>query len=407
MSATSKPVWVWLPSESEPVRCGTFTLVDAVGTFEYDEAYRQRAGAVSLDPLHLRMDRSRRPYKEIRQGGLFGVFRDASPEGFGLALLERLRGATLTDPLTRLELSEGDSVGAIEVCDDIASKMSYAPPAAQELFDVLRRLPAERPSSQAAREVKGVVGTSLGGERPKLTVLHKGQQWIAKLQDRGDAPHAPLREYVAMRIAASLELDVAEVEFFRIGDREVLLVRRFDREVDAAGRVLRKLYASAHTVLRLDMQTRGEKVRSYVALAYEIKRWCADKATDPLPLQRELWARMAYNAVCGNGDDHPRNHGLMLRGGHWTLAPAFDIAPYLTFSETLSMAVNRKGVSTARAVNLLEDCASFEWDRQEAGDWLKHARDVFLASWPQEVQAQGFVPADLPVRDPAAWLDKS
>ena len=407
MIATSKPVWVWLPLESLPVRCGTFTLSNGVGKFEYDETYRQREDAVSLDPLHLRLGRSRQPHKETRQGGLFGVFRDASPEGFGLALLERLKETTLTDPLLRLELSEGDAVGALEICDDIGSKVDYAPPHAVELFEVLRRLPTERPSSQAAREVKGVYGMSLGGERPKLTVLHRGQQWIAKLQDRGDAPHAPLREYVAMRIARQLGLDVAEVEFHRIGDREVLLVRRFDREVDASGRVLRKLYASAHTVLRLDMQTRGEKVRSYVALSQEIKRWCADRKTDPQPLQRELWTRMAYNAVCGNGDDHPRNHGFILRDGHWTLSPAFDIAPYITFSQTLSMAVNRRGVSTARATNLLEDCASFGWVRQEAAEWLERAREFFLASWPDEVRVQGFGKDELPVRDPAAWLDIS
>ena len=403
---SSKPVWVWLPMESEPVRCGSLRLVDGVGTFDYSEDYRQRAGAVSLDPMHLRLGRSRQSHKETRQGGLFGVFRDASPEGFGLALLERLKKTELSDPLLRLELSEGDAVGAVEVCEDIASKVRYTPPDAMELFDVLRRLPAERPSSQAAREIKGVHGTSLGGERPKLTVKYKGQHWIAKLQDRGDARHAPLREYVAMRIARQLGLAVADVEFHRIEDREVLLVRRFDREVDGAGNVLRSLYASAHTVLRLDMQTRGEKVRSYVALAQEIKRWCADKETDPRPLQRELWARMAYNAVCGNGDDHPRNHGFIFRDKHWTLSPAFDIAPYITFSETLSMAVNRRGVSTARTTHLLEDCSSFGWDRQEASEWLKHAREVFLSSWSVEVQAQGFGEDELPVRDPAAWLDK-
>ena len=52
------------------------------------------------------------------------MFRDASPEGFGLALLEQLRGTTLADPMQRLELSEGDSVGAVEVCDDIDAKLA-------------------------------------------------------------------------------------------------------------------------------------------------------------------------------------------------------------------------------------------------------------------------------------------
>lgn len=406
MSTSGKPVWVWLPGACEPVRCGTFSLQAGVGTFQYDAAYRARADAVALDPMHLPFTRSRQPFKETLQGGLFGVMRDASPEGFGLALLERIKGVVLADPLARLELSEGDAVGAIEVCDDIAAKLASQPPTAQALIEILAQLPAERPSSQAAREVKGIRGTSLGGERPKLTVLHRGQQWIAKLQDRGDAPHAPLREFVAMRVARRLGLDVADVEFERVGERQVLLVRRFDRHVTPAGQVQRRLYASAHTVLRLDQQTRGEKVRSYVALARELQRFCADRAVDPRPLQRELWARMAYNALCGNGDDHPRNHGVIHRDGHWWLAPAFDIAPYITYSGVQAMAVTRAGSAVATRANLLEDCASFGWAGDEAAAFIEQARETLLQAWPAEVQACGYTPDDCPVKDPAAWLDR-
>lgn len=245
MSDTEKPVWVWLPAHAQPVRCGSFSLVRGVGTFHYDNEYLTRANALPLDAFSLRFTRSQRGLRETRQGGLFGVFRDASPEGFGLALLEQLRGTTLTDPMQRLELSEGDSVGAIEVCDDIAAKLSFQAPASEALLEVIANLPPERASSQAAREVKGMKGTSLGGERPKLTVLHKGQYWIAKLQDRGDPPHAPLREFVAMRLARRCGIQAAEVEFASVDDREVLWVKRFDRHVDDQGQVFRGLYASA------------------------------------------------------------------------------------------------------------------------------------------------------------------
>lgn len=217
MSDTEKPVWVWLPAQARPVRCGTFSLVRGVGTFQYDEAYLARPDALQLDEFSLRFTRSKKGLKETMQGGLFGVFRDASPEGFGLALLEQIRGRTLTDPLQRLELSEGDSVGAVEVCDDINAKLAFQPPTSEELLEAIARLPPERASSHAAREVKGMNGTSLGGERPKLTVLHKGQHWIAKLQDRGDPPHAPLREFVAMRLARRCGIAAAEVELASVG----------------------------------------------------------------------------------------------------------------------------------------------------------------------------------------------
>lgn len=403
MSDTSKPVWVWLPGCAEPIQCGTFTLVNGVGSFSYDADYLARPGALALDPMSLGMTRAKRPHKETRQGGLFGVFRDASPEGFGLALLERLSGIELTDPMKRLELSEGDSVGAVEVCDDIEAKCRFSAPTSDDLFEALGRLAPERPSSQAAREVKGLHGTSLGGERPKLTVAHKGQLWIAKLQDEGDAPHTPLREFVAMSLAAECGVTAAEVEFHCVGTREVVLVRRFDRDAAPDGRITRHLYASAHTVLRLDAETRGARSRSYLALAMDLQRWCATQEADASDLKRELWRRMAYNALCGNFDDHPRNHGLVHRAGRWGLAPAFDIAPYITASGVLAMAVTRDGSSLATAQNLVSSAPVFHYDPQEARAHLVRCRERLAHRWTEQVRALGFDAEAAPYKDPT-WL---
>lgn len=406
MSDTQKPVWVWLPGQSQPLRCGMFSLERGVGTFHYDEAYKARGDALALDPFSLPFTRSSRGAKETRQGGMFGVFRDASPEGFGLALLEQMKGTTLADPMQRLELSEGDSVGAVEVCDDIAAKLAFEAPASGELFDVIANLPPGRASSQAAREVKGMHGTSLGGERPKLTVLHKGQLWIAKLQDRGDPPHAPLREFVAMRLAAKCGIDAAEVEFVQRGERELLLVRRFDRQVDAKGHVSRNLYASAHTVLRLDTPLRGDRQRSYVAFAHEIQRWCGLADVDVKELQRELWRRMAFNAVCGYGDDHPRNHGLLHRNGRWGLSEAFDIAPYITFSGVLAMAITREGSALATTANLLRSCDNFGYEPKEASDHIERCKDILAAGWSEELASCG-QPRDAIPAPTFEWLDRA
>lgn len=404
MSATEKPVWVWLPDQAQPVHGGTFSLQAGVGTFHYDASYRARQDALSFDPFSLPFTRRIRGAKETRQAGLFGVFRDASPEGFGLALLEQLRGTTLADPMLRLELSEGDSVGAIEVCDDIESKLAFSAPTSEQLLAAIAKLPPERASSQAAREVKGMHGTSLGGERPKLTVLHKGQQWIAKLQDRGDPPHAPLREFVAMRLAAQCGITAAEVEFVQQGEREILLVRRFDRHRDALGNVFRSLYASAHTVLRLDTQTRGERQRSYVGFSHEIQRWCGLGDVDTRDMQRELWRRMAFNALCGNGDDHPRNHGLLYRDGRWGLADAFDIAPYITFSGTLAMAMTREGDSAATTVNLLKNCDNFGYEKAEALHYLEQTMQTISTGWGHALAGCGHVRDLLPTPS-FVWLE--
>jgi serine/threonine-protein kinase HipA len=404
MSQLSKPVWVWLPGHVQPVVCGEFTLKNGVGVFNYTDAYRALPQALALDPLHLPLTRSRRPFKETRQQGLFGVFRDASPEGFGLAMLERLRGQPLSDPLDRLEHAAGDGAGAIEVCDDLEAKLRFSPPPATALWDALAQLPTHRPSSLATQAVWGATGTSLGGERPKMTVLHQGQPWIAKLQEQGDPSHAPLREYAAMRVALQLGLEVAEVAFHRVGEREALLVRRFDRWMEDQGRTQRRLFASAHTVLRLDTPMRGEPSRSYVALAKDMQRFCASRSTDVVPMQRELWRRMVFNTVCGNGDDHPRNHGFIYQDDRWQLAPAFDIAPHPAYSGVQAMAITHTGSAIATQANLLLDSHRFGWDSQEALAFIRQAREAYMDGWSQIVQEQGVSANDLPAQDPMRWL---
>ena len=371
MSQPSKPVWVWLPGQVQPVLCGEFALNNGVGVFNYTDAYRALPQALALDPLHLPLTRSRRPFKETRQQGLFGVFRDASPEGFGLAMLERLRGQPLPDPLDRLEHAAGDGAGAIEVCDDLEAKLRFSPPPATALWDALAQLPTHRPSSLAPQAVWGATGTSLGGERPKMTVLHQGQPWIAKLQEQGDPSHAPLREYAAMRVALQLGLEVAEVAFHRVGEREALLVRRFDRWMDDQGHTQRRLFASAHTVLRLDTPMRGEPSRSYVALAKDIQRFCANRSTDVVPMQRELWRRMVFN-------------------------PAY--------SGVQAMAITHTGSAIATQANLLLDAHRFGWDSQEALAFIRQAREAYMDGWSQIVQEQGVSANDLPAQDPMRWL---
>ena len=319
-------------------------------------------------------------------------------------MLERLRGQPLSDPLDRLEHAAGDGAGAIEVCDDLEAKLRFSPPAATALWDALAQLPTHRPSSLAPQAVWGATGTSLGGERPKMTVLHQGQPWIAKLQEQGDPPHAPLREYAAMRVAWQLGLEVAEVAFHRVGEREALLVRRFDRWMDDQGRTQRRLFASAHTVLRLDTPMRGEPSRSYVALAKDMQRFCASRSTDVVPMQRELWRRMVFNTVCGNGDDHPRNHGFIYQDDRWQLAPAFDIAPHPAYSGVQAMAITHTGSAIATQANLLLDAHRFGWDSQEALAFIRQAREAYMDGWPQIVQEQGVSANDLPAQDPMRWL---
>ncbi|ALM82116.1 type II toxin-antitoxin system HipA family toxin [Bordetella sp. N] len=381
-----KMVWAWPEGSTTPVHAGTFSL-DArkgpLGRFHYETAYLQQAQTYALDPLALPLLPARpdAEFTNTLNGGLFGAFRDVCPEGYGRDLLNhrygREDGGGLT-PMELLEYSVGDGVGAIEVCDDIGQKQRFQPPPAQQLLELLGLLEPARPASHAVHQLLEL-GTSMGGERPKLTVKSADALWLAKLQDRGDAPHVPAREYVAMKLARECDIRTADIEFQRAANgREILLVRRFDR-VGLTG--ARLAYLSAHTLLRLDLgSTPGDRQRSYPIMADRARRLGVPKEQIA-----ELWRRMAFNSLVNNVDDHPRNHGFIHVAGQWTLAPAFDIVPLLTDSNAdgpvLAMAVTTSGQCQASVDGMLESASQFGLSPREAATILLSMAEIVTRRW--------------------------
>jgi serine/threonine-protein kinase HipA len=285
-----------------------------------------------------------------------------------------------------LEYSVGDSVGAIEVAVDIEQKNGYRAPASARLLELLGSLDPARTASHAVHQLLEL-GTSMGGERPKITVQGEDALWLAKLQDRGDTPHVPAREYVTMCLAHDCQIRTAEVKLERADNgREALLVRRFDRVGLSEERLP---YLSAHTLLRLDLASiPGDPARSYLILADRARRLgipAADIA--------ELWQRMAFNSLVNNIDDHPRNHGFIRRDSHWRLAPAFDIVPMLGHGNAggpvLAMAVTAHGQTHATAEALLESAAHFGLTPGIAGQWLISSAEIVAQHWRTLMQKAG------------------
>ncbi|HEP6431479.1 TPA: type II toxin-antitoxin system HipA family toxin [Burkholderia cenocepacia] len=388
MAEQERPVWVWLPGSTTPVECGTFTWEPGEGKFLYSQDYLDRKdAAVAIDPINLPFSRSKKPARTTAMNGVFGVLRDAAPEGFGLDLLNAKFGNRTLDEIERMDLAAGDGVGAIEVCrpEEIEKKVSFLPPREEELRDRLARTDVGESITGLVRQLTGDDdGTSLGGEKPKLTITRKiggkTEWWIAKLQPRNGARLLPAREYVAMKLAQRCGIDVAQVTFERVGVHEVVMVKRFDREVVEDG-VERMLFASAATVLRLgsDM-TREDPKRSYPGLAYELRRWCGDRHEGAEDQQRELWRRMVFNALVGNYDDHPRNHGLLYRNGRWALSPAYDIVAIPQTPLVQAMAVNRH-TRRASPETLVSDAPIFAYDRAEAWETLCEMAATIETSW--------------------------
>jgi serine/threonine-protein kinase HipA len=114
--------------------------------------------------------------------------------------------------------------------------------------------------------------------------------------------------------------------------KDVLLIERFDREKVPQG-WLRKSIVSALTLFGLDEMM--AKYASYQDLAEIIRH----RFVNPADTLRELYGRMVFNILCGNTDDHARNHAAFWDGNSLTLTPAYDVCPQARTGNEASQAM--------------------------------------------------------------------
>jgi len=143
-------------------------------------------------------------------------------------------------------------------------------------------------------------------------------------------------EYIAMTLAQTCGLSVAPVSLTRAAGKDVLLIERFDRILSDNGWT-RRAMVSALTMLGLDEMM--ARYASYEDLAEIIRH----HFTAPKDTLKELYGRICFNILCGNTDDHARNHAAFWDGRMLTLTPAHDICPQNRTGGEASQAMLIKG----------------------------------------------------------------
>ena len=386
-------VYIVLPGRTDFVTAGLFRWTDteggSVGEFVYGASYRERRDAVEIDPVELRL--SDGEYRTARQHGFFGAIRDAMPDDWGRRTLEARVGRGPLEEFDYLEHGANDRIGAL------GFGPTPAPPAPvdrfnrasqlEELQEAADRIVAGRPpvGGDAALEASQIllIGTSMGGARPKAQVLHDGKLWIAKFGRHDDRWNDPRVEHGMLQLARACGLTVAESRVEPFGERDVLLVRRFDRELTAAG-LQRHRMASALTLLRADERDRERW--SYLSLADEVRRATASPRAD----LKELFARMCFNAAASNLDDHPRNHAIVASGRRWRLSPAYDLtpSPVVGLERDLAMTAGAFG-RRANRDNLVSGHGRFMLEREEAATVFEHVSQTVQSRWDEHMRKAG------------------
>ena len=352
-----QPVWVWPVGVGHPVRAGKLEVTaNGAGLFTYDEDYVQ-AYSSALDPVQLRHLSAKHPIRVDAgdRNGIPGIIADAGPDSWGLKVLAQDIGYE-PSPLEALVRSPDDGVGNVAV-GPLDQKRALGRMTIDALVEAIDRRLAGY-GTAVPFEVDRMLSpdTALGGAKPKASVLIDGELWIAKLPEKGDPQHLPYFEAAALRMADRLSIESANARVQPLAqERSILLVKRFDRTG-----TLRLGSASALTVLGPAGQVQGDG-RTYLALARRLKPWVREALPGTL---ENLWARIVFNALIGNGDDHPRNHALLKVDGKWRLSPAFDLVPTHIRRERLSLSMpflekDRQLTSFVTATNLVQAGPTF------------------------------------------------
>lgn len=360
-------VWVWLPDATVPIVAGRLSADNGLVHFNYGKSYLEREDAIPLYLPELPLQPGELPLPD----GLImpSSLRDAAPDAWGRRVILNKKFGAKGNELDDLELSEltfllesgSDRIGALDFQLSPSEYMPRSPTNAtlEELIESAQRVEKGIPLSPELDQAL-YHGSSIGGARPKALVEDVAIKHVAKFSSSSDLYSVVKAEYVSMRLAALCGLNVAPVSLESASGKDVLLVERFDRMKVEAG-WQRKMVVSALTMLGLDEMM--ARYASYADLADIIRH----RFTEPQATLRELFARIVFNILSGNTDDHARNHAAFWNGEMLSLTPAYDICPQGRAGQEATQAMLITGDNrTSRVATCFEAAHHFLLSQSEA-----------------------------------------
>ena len=310
-------VYAYYHGSGEKQLMGRLLLKNRKIFFEYDADFIKTS--LELSPFKLPLKSGVIESNDRTFEGLFGIFNDSLPDGWGRLLLDRKLMNAGLNPGTLSPLDRLCFVGALGM-----GALSYEPENPSAISDITNDLDEIDSEIQATLDENDtyvddllVLGGSSAGARPKVLLHIEGEDWLIKFRSQLDPKDISAIEYAYHLMAIDAGLIVPEAKLFP--SRKGLGffgVKRFDRNAD--NRI------HMHTIAGLLHADHREPFLDYESIM---------KATLYLTKdirQCEIQFRNAvFNVLSHNRDDHSKNFSfLMNQQGNWSVSPAYD----LTFS---------------------------------------------------------------------------
>ena len=322
-------------------RVGSLVAAPQRGVYAFRFERGFLSSGIEISPLMMPLRRDPYMFPDLPRSaysGLPPVFADSLPDAFGRGLVDRwleehgIARGEIT-PLDELAYIGSRGMGALTYEPDrgpggrpTAIDMRTLVESARKAVngelqgmnedDALRAI-IRLGSSAGGAQAKGVVGWNRAtgrfvfGDRD----LPPGyEHWIVKFTPP-EYPWRGEREFAHYKRALAAGVRISESRLCEVDGISHFMTKRFDRENGRRHHVL-SLSAMAH----LPAETQPEHRR------YEQLFVAADSLGLPYEDREEIFRRTAFNVMCGEFDDHPKNFSFMLREGEgWRLAPAYDL----------------------------------------------------------------------------------
>lgn len=395
-----KKAVVFIEIGGKPVPAGVIRIEEegrySRARFAYGRGYLERPDAVAIDPVQLPLGEE--SYETPTDWAIFNGLRDASPDAWGRKLIERFvlgyQGHPAGEAEFLLMSQSGNRAGALQfgptpkapgpVLDlnlpdhlvNLGDLESF-----QEMADRISR----DEQIPEALSIFIAPGSDMGGMRPKGTVMRDGFPWLAKFGKADDRINMAAAEAGCLDLCEMAGLEVCEREVIDVAGRPALLVKRFDRELHDDGGLRRRHMLSSMTLLGAHETDRS--MHGYADIHNALRRLGA-----PGTGGEEVFRRMVMNVLCGNTDDHYRNHGFLLGDRGYEMSPVYDVTPTLQASPTRHMFFHL-GKPGAGRVASLEACVAaapaFGMDDERAIQIVNDLSGMVATRWRDVMKLRG------------------
>ena len=319
---------------------GTMALYqNLLAAFEYDGSWLK--DGFSISPFSLPLEKKVFMPKIDPFEGLFGVFADSLPDGWGRLLVDRLMRKNGINPyeigsLDRLAIVGSSGMGALTYRPVITMESNRDEMALDEIAKECERILNTKDSDSL--DYLFTKGGSSGGARPKILTKVDGEDWIIKFPSTEDSKEIGKQEYDYAKCAKACGLEVEKVRLFPSEQTKGYFgTRRFDRIGDGESGKLHMVSAAglletSHRIPNLD---------------YDILMKLTLQLTKSMEECEKLYKLMCFNVFSHNRDDHSKNFTFiyMEKEKRWVLSPAYDLTYSSSIGGEHATTVNGNGVN--------------------------------------------------------------